>query len=50
MSYLFPLIIFIVNIGQNKIDPAHSITEEHGVLTVFLLVNLERDNTKEERF
>lgn len=40
MSYLFSLAIFIVNIGQDKINPALSITEEHRVFTVLLFVDL----------
>lgn len=40
VSYLFSLTISIVNIGQDKINPAHTITEEHGVFTVLLFVNL----------
>ena len=39
-SYLFPLTIFVVNVGQDKIHPALSITEEHRVFTLLLLVNL----------
>lgn len=50
VSYLFSLTIFIVNIGQDKINPAHSVTEEHRVFTVLLFVNLQRDQTEVTRF
>ena len=40
IPYLFSLTIFIINIGQDKINPAQSITEEHWVFTVLLFVNL----------
>lgn len=40
VSYLFSFTIFIINIGQDKINPSHSITEEHRVFTVLLFVNL----------
>lgn len=45
-SYLFSFTIFIVNIGQDKINPAHSITEEHWVFTLLLFVNLQTDKSE----
>lgn len=50
VPYLFSLTIFIVNIGQDKINPAHSVTEEHRVFAVLLFVNLQRDQTEVTRF
>lgn len=34
VSYLFSLTIFILNVGQDKINPSYAITEEHRVFTV----------------
>lgn len=43
VSYLFSLIVFIVDIRQDKINSAHSISEEYRVFTLLLFVNLKRD-------
>lgn len=45
-SYLFSFTIFIVNVGQDKIDPAHSIAEEHRVFAVLLFVDLLGDQSR----
>lgn len=50
VSYLFSLTISVVHVGQDKINPAHSVTEEHRVFAVLLFVNLQRDPTEVTRF
>lgn len=50
VSYLFSLTISVVHVGQDKINPAHSVTEEHRVFAVLLFVNLQRERTEVTRF
>lgn len=44
-SYLFSFTIFFVNVGQDKIHPAHPIAEEHRVFAVLLFVDLLGDQS-----